>query len=542
MKIKPIPVRIFGLTLAALLFGAGAHAGEPGKRSVLSPAAKVGKQIYLRGESSSGRPIDAILGEPPMTVSAKMLPCVNCHGYDGRGIPEGGLTPSNIAWSALTKRYGTIHQSGRRHGPYNEDTLRRAIEKGIDPSQNKLGVGMPSFRMCDDDLESLIAYLKNIENDRDPGVTDSVVTLATMLPLDGPWAHIGTEVRDVLVARIDEVNRQGGTYNRRIDLHILPAAATPDESVARLRSFLEAEEVFALVSPFIPNGETQLAALADERGIPVIASLGTAPDTLNGPSRYLFYLSSSPSVQARALADHFAKQVSDRRKTQPLLVASPKADLIAKKGPPYDAISQAIQAQCRKRGIYLQVLAPYTSDNFSPEVLAWNRIQSEVLFFVGPDADCARLLQKVSQVGRVPDVLLMGSFVGKQILEAPRAFQGKLAAAFPNSPGAQSADKVKEYKAFLARHELSPRGSSARRTAYCGVSVLLEALNETGRELRREHLIRKLEGFWDFETGLGPPLSFGPNRRVGAYGAYVVSFDLENRALMSANRWVEPSD
>lgn len=542
MKIQPILGQSLGLMVATLCCGLVAQAGEPGERSVLSPAAKVGKQIYLRGETNAGRPIDAILGQPPMTVSAKMLPCVNCHGYEGGGIPEGGLTPSNIAWSALTKRYGTIHKSGRRHGAYTEETLRRAITQGIDPAGNKLGVGMPSYRMSDDDFDSLIEYLKNIESDRDPGVTDSVMTLATMLPLDGPWAHIGKEVRDVLVARLEEINRDGGVYNRRIDLHILPAAPTPDESVTRLRSFLETEEVFALVSPFIPNAETQLAALADDREIPIIASLGTAPDTMTGPSRYLFYLSASPSVQARALADHFAKQGATKNKKQQQLAASPKADLIAKKGAPYDAISLAIQAQCRKRGIFLHVLAPYTSSDFSPEVLAWNRIQSETLFFIGPDADCAQLLQKIAKIGRVPNVMLMGSLVGEQILDAPAAFQGKLTAAFPNSPGAQSAEEVEKYKAFLARHEMSPGGSSARRSAYCGLSVLLEALNETGRELRREHLIRKLEAFWNFETGLFPPLSFGPNRRVGAYGAYVVSLDIENRRLAHANRWIEPSD
>ena len=522
------------LIVSGLLTGVGAYAQEPQARSILSPLERQGKQIYLRGESDSGAAVHAILGDPPMQVSAKMLPCVNCHGYDGGGIPEGGLTPSNIVWSALTKRYGTIHATGRRHGPYDEDSLKRALTMGIDPSQNTLGVGMPKYRMIDSDLESLIAYLKRIEDDRDPGVTESTVTLATILPLEGPQAHLGREIRDVLNARLEDLNNEGGIYNRKIELRVVGAVGTPAEGIARLRALLDSEEIFALVAPLLPHGEALLAALADEREIPVIASLGRSPDNRDGPSRYLFYLSSAPSVQARALADRCVEQLVG--------VEQQTAALITRQGEPFEELSHAIAAQCRKRGIDLHVIAPYSADAFAPERLAWEQLQSRALFFIGPDADCARVLHEIGKMGQVPDVFLMGTFLGKQIFNCPRVFQGKLSAVFPNSPSSRTKSAATEYRAFLDRHKFSAPSSPARLAAYCATNVLFEALDASGRDLRREHLIRKLEGFWEYETGLSPPVTFGPNRRVGAYGAYVVSVDLEAQTFNQTDRWVEPLD
>jgi len=283
-------VRCRAWILLALLFASNAPAQEPDRKLELNPVQRRGKHIYLRGEGGSESPVYATLGDPPMQVSAKMLPCVNCHGYAGRGIPEGGVTPSNVSWSSLTKSYGTVHATGRRHGPYDENKLKRAITEGIDPSGNVLGVGMPKFQMSDADMEALIAYLKCIENDRDPGITGTSVTLATVLPLEGPLAPIGREVNAILRAYVEDINAGGGVYLRKIDLRVISAASTPEETSERLDAALDADGVFALLAPLVPGGESQLAALADRRGMPVIASLGASPDDMIGPSHYQFYL------------------------------------------------------------------------------------------------------------------------------------------------------------------------------------------------------------------------------------------------------------
>jgi hypothetical protein len=69
-------------------------------------------------------------------------------------------------------------------------------------------------------------------------------------------------------------------------------------------------------------------------------------------------------------------------------------------------------------------------------------------------------------------------------------------------------------------------------------SVLAEGLRLTGRELSRRKLIASLEKLYKFPTGFVRPLTFGPNRRLGSAGAYVIEFDIKSGKALS-RRWME---
>jgi len=45
-------------------------------------------------------------------------------------------------------------------------------------------------------------------------------------------------------------------------------------------------------------------------------------------------------------------------------------------------------------------------------------------------------------------------------------------------------------------------------SALAAGKILVEALQRAGHALNRERLIAELEGMYDFETGLTPPISF----------------------------------
>jgi len=63
-------------------------------------------------------------------------------------------------------------------------------------------------------------------------------------------------------------------------------------------------------------------------------------------------------------------------------------------------------------------------------------------------------------------------------------------------------------------------------------------LKRAGADLSREQLITALEGLYDYETGLTPKLIFGPNRRVGAAGAYVITINADTKEFVSTSGWV----
>ena len=67
----------------------------------------------------------------------------------------------------------------------------------------------------------------------------------------------------------------------------------------------------------------------------------------------------------------------------------------------------------------------------------------------------------------------------------------------------------------------------------------MEGLRSAGRDLSRLALVDALEALYAYETGLTPPLSYGPNRRIGARGAHVVTVDLLKRSYEPVGAWHE---
>jgi mono/diheme cytochrome c family protein len=147
--------------------------------AVIEAPHDLGKRIYTTGTSLAG-PIRASMGDGE-TVAASLVPCASCHGVDGRGRAEGGTVPSDIRRETLTRPYLVTSPSRRRHGPYDDRSLLRAITMGIDSAGNPLGNVMPRYQLARADAAALIAFLSTLGAQRDPGLTDGTVTIGVRL-------------------------------------------------------------------------------------------------------------------------------------------------------------------------------------------------------------------------------------------------------------------------------------------------------------------------------------------------------------------------
>jgi len=507
---------------------------EPALVEELTPQQRNGTRIFLRGESYSGQPVYATLGDPPMQVSAKMLPCVNCHGFDGRGLLEAGVQSSNICWSVLTKPYGAIQPTGRRRSAYDEATIQRAITKGIDPSSNRLGVGMPQFQMDDADMMSLIAYIKRIETDVDPGITDTEIVVATILPQRNVGKMTAKTVGDLLKARFKMVNDQGGVYGRKLTLRVLDAVDQSTTSVADLRHLLKTEPIFAIIAPFAPGASAELAALASEREIPVIVPLAGPPLGVDETNRFVFYLHSGLDTQARVLVDDLAKQRHPHEKST--------YAVIVHRGGPFESLAGVVKERLKERGLGDVVITIDDNTSDSNEMLTKIFKNADGVFLFGLDAEMGKWLAHAKRIGAFPKILMVSASFGQQTLAASQAYDGHLVVAFPNTNRAQSPRVRAAFRTFLNRHGLNANPDASSLAAYCATNLFLKGIEKSGRQLRRERLIRELEGLYEFHTGLTRDVTYGPTRRLGVRGAYVVTFDPNSRDTLPDSRWVEFED
>ena len=63
-------------------------------------------------------------------------------------------------------------------------------------------------------------------------------------------------------------------------------------------------------------------------------------------------------------------------------------------------------------------------------------------------------------------------------------------------------------------------------------------MKRVGKDLSRERLIQALDGLYEYQTGLTPAITYGPNRRIGALGAYVVTVDLKDKKFSPVGGWI----
>jgi cytochrome c553 len=115
-----------------------------------------GERIYFTAMSERGAAI-TYTGGPSSSgwmMGGGRLSCASCHGPDGRGgLHSMGMMQSmdakDIRWSAL-------------EGEFDAETFRLAVVTGQDPDGTQLSSDMPRWKIGNDDLADLIAYLKTL--------------------------------------------------------------------------------------------------------------------------------------------------------------------------------------------------------------------------------------------------------------------------------------------------------------------------------------------------------------------------------------------
>jgi ABC-type branched-subunit amino acid transport system substrate-binding protein len=498
------------------------------QRRELTPQEKRGKAFYLRGESASGQEITAMMGE--VDVPATTLTCAGCHGSRGEGRTEGGVTAGSMSWGFLTKPYGHSDEGGRKHPSFSEASFIRSLTSGLDPAGNKLAVAMPTYRMPQEDMANLIAYLKRIETDTDPGLTDNTIVLGTVLPDKASLHGLAQSMGDVLQAYFAEVNSRGGIYNRKIELRLMYGDAKA--TVTNAKRLIDDDQVFAMVSGLTAGAEEGVAALTQEKEVPFVGPSTLLPQRGLPLNRYIFYLLPGLKEQARALALAAAKK-TDPSKSRAAII-SPDVEFNR-------SIAATVEEQAKRNHWSFVTTDRYMHDQFAAvkSVAELKQKGIDTVFFLGSGIEAAAILKAADAAGWTPSFYMLGSLVGRNVGDSFGAkMKDKVFLAFPTIPADISASAAAEYNALLQRNKIASTHAAAQASAIAAARILVHALETCGKDLSRERLVTALEGLYEYDTGLMPKLTFGPNRRIGALGAYVVTIDPEKKLFPASVEWI----
>jgi ABC-type branched-subunit amino acid transport system substrate-binding protein/cytochrome c553 len=492
----------------------------------LSATATRGRQIYLYGTGDNGVPIEALAGEGTVKVPAAILRCVNCHGRDGRGKPEGGIYPSDIRWSELSKPYAIRTISGRERPPYSENLVIRATTMGIDSGGNRLNAAMPKYQLTLEQADDLVAYLKALDNILDPGITDQSIKIGVVLPPEDTFGGMYRALRETLLAAFQKVNDEGGLYGRRI---VCAFNAAPQVSRSEsFQKFIQQEQPFALVESFIAGDEGEINSCLEQNGVPLIGAISLFSGGDAPINRYAFYLLSGVQEQAEALVK-FATSNQGIKAARSLVVYSEEDGI--------QAAINGITKQAEKVG-WPRPQPIDVNENRDWSVLSGNG-RIDAVFWLASGKDLAEFFTAAATRQVFPLVLAPSAFVGPEIYDAPKQFSGHLFLSFPILPSDQTKEGEMEFLELARTGKFSGGNLAERLAALSAANVLTYALQKAGREVTREKIVEILEKLYRFETGQTPPLTFTPNRHVGANGAHIIGIDLERKQPLLPSTWIE---
>jgi mono/diheme cytochrome c family protein len=518
----------------------------------------MGRAIYLNGVTTSGAPLMASRNSG-LRMEGAAAACVNCHQRSGLGGREG-----RSAIPPITGRYlfrprskdgddGDIPFVAGMRGdrdPYTDATLARAIREGLDSQGNPLSYLMPNYALSDADMKALISYLRQLDQRRVPGVTDTTLHFATIITPDAdPLKRQG--MLDVLKQFfIDRNARQmvpaprmrtssKTAYSksmfmvhRRWELHVWELTGPASTWQRQLEQRLAREPVFAVVSGLGGKNWAPVHAFCEQAGLPCLFPNVELPVDRE-QDYYSLYFSKGVLLEAELIA----RELLDSGAASP----AKKVRQVYREGDVGEAAAHALETLLKDRGLTVSnsVIAADASESALTEALAGSTEQERIVLWLRP-SDVARL---PAEPGLAPIVYLSGLMAGLESAPLPLAWRRRTYLAYPfDLPQARQV-RVDFALGWFALRKIPVVSVQVQADTYLACGLLSETLNHMVDTFVRDFLIERVESQLEHRivTGYYPRLALANGQHFASKGGHLVQFsETAGLRLVSAHNWIVP--
>ncbi|MBQ27304.1 MAG: hypothetical protein CMH81_04065 [Nitrospiraceae bacterium] len=488
------------------------HSATLNAQSVLTPQEQNGRMIYTSSTSLSKELINLSIGDGQL-FPANRVTCANCHGRDGQGSREGGAVASDIRHATLSKPYSTTTESGRTRSPYTNKLLKRAIVEGIDSNGHVLDFAMPRWKMSDQDLEDLIAYLQRLGALEAPGVTETTIKLGTILDLSGPLARTGEAVRRVMENVFQTVNAGKKVYGRSIELVVADGKNDPRLSLLAAKRLVEQDRVLGFVGTLGDAANRLVVPYLDEKDIPLVAPLAPALQPAEFAADQLFSIYPSLDYQARVLVDYGMGQ-------KPASFAVLYSDNSFGKAGLKAARDQLSLYHVEPVAEFSHVFGRLDAEKIAK---LFKESNADFVLLLTGDPSVIDVIAVADRLSYSPVYLGHNLLVTGTMLQIPRAGERVVLAQNFRSGRVQH-PWVEEFTEVLKAVPGSGRDRVLQISAFVAAKVILDGLRNAGNDLTRASLVTGLEKV-NLDTGLLGTIRYSQQSHEGSFGISLVKPD-----------------
>ena len=343
------------------------------------------------------------------------------------------------------------------------------------------------------------------------GGTDSAVTLGMSSPFSGPNGAYGQDMKNVITAYFDQINKAGGINGRKIDLVPLDDGYETDRTVANSKKLIDESKVFALLQYYGSSPTTK--AMNDVFGpakVPLVGTISGAgtlrqPVKDNPNNKYMFNVRASYADETEAIVNQL---VGLGLKNIAVFYQNDGFGLSG-----LDGVKAALKKHNMEPSAVGTVERNSLDVDAAVKAIAKSSPQAVVMVTLyKPTAAFVKAMRKINQN---PQFMTL-SPVGADLLVAELGNDARgigISQVMPY-PFNDTTPVVREYQRLMQGVK-STNCSCYGIEAYITAKVMVEAIKRSGKDLTREKLVQTLEGMSNFDLG-GFRVSFTANERAGS--------------------------
>ena len=344
----------------------------------------------------------------------------------------------------------------------------------------------------------------------DPGVTDNSITLGMSAPFSGPNGAYGLEMRQIIQAYFEQINKSGGINGRKLDLVALDDGYETERTLANTKTLLGEKNAFALLAFYgsSPTTEAMNKVFGPAR-VPLVGTISGAgtlrePVSSNPNNRYMFNVRASYADETEAIVNQL---VSFNLKNIAVFYQN---DGFGNSG-----LEGAVAAM-KKHGLSPSAVATVerNSVDVAKAVETITKVNPQAVIMVTLYKPTAAFVKAMKKAGQHP-MLTTLSPVGADLLTqelGPDARGIGISQVTPY-PWNDVVSVVRDYQKLVGK-----KGSYSYYgiEGYLMARVMVDGLRRAGKDLSRDKLVSALEGMNNNDFG-GYRVTFGNNNRQGSH-------------------------
>lgn len=497
------------------------------------PHIEIGRRIYQQGIRPNGEPVSAIvLGT--VEISGIQFTCLNCHRRSGLGGPEGAKYVLPINGPSLLTPRSDIYLP---RPAYTEQSFAASLRSGRNPNGEAFDPIMPRYKLPDREMSALFGYLKSLSSVFSPGLTDEELHVATIVsdavPQQQRQAMLSV-IETFFANKNAETRREKKRYDsgpfyqeyrnkayRRWHLHIWeltgPAAGWPQQ----LERYYRQQPVFVILSGLVKGSWEPIHRFSKEHRVPSILPNTKLPVVEPRNDFYTLYYSPGVYLEAEVIAEQLKQGPETARVLQvfrPETAGAAAGDFLRR-----ISVGKDLRDVVLSGGSHDWSLLRDSVREIAPDRL--------VLWLAA--ADLEKFAAEVPFTG---PVYLSSSLLDGQPQRVPDGLTSSTQLVHPFNLPQDHRARFLRVSAWMKVNDIPLTNPLLQGQSYYACMLLNAGLKHMKRFFYREFFLDLLDHGERMAAYSGnyPRLSFGPEQRFLAKGAYLI--DLQRGDA----KWIVP--